>query len=156
MDIIKKERSRAIIIKDEKLVSMYREFDNRVFYTFPGGGKEAEESEEECVIREVLEEFGIEVNPIKKVYVYETDKSIEYFYVCEWIKGEFGSGKGEEYDPNAHKEGLYLPTLMSISSIPTLPLMPKEIASLLYEDYLNNGLNLANHIKHVNISNNKR
>ena len=42
----KKERSRAIIIKDEKLVSMYREFDNRVFYTFPGGGKEGEESEE--------------------------------------------------------------------------------------------------------------
>lgn len=124
--------------------------------SFPGGGKEENETEEECVIREVLEEFGIEVNPIKKVYVYETDKSIEYFYVCEWIKGEFGSGKGEEYDPNAHKEGLYLPTLMSISSIPTLPLMPKEIASLLYEDYLNNGLNLTNHIKHVNISNNKR
>ena len=39
MDLIKKERSRAIIIKDDKLVSMYREFDNRVFSSLPPPGK---------------------------------------------------------------------------------------------------------------------
>ena len=32
---------------------MYREFDDRTFCVFPGGGKEGNESEEECVTSEV-------------------------------------------------------------------------------------------------------
>ena len=63
----KRIRTRAIIMHDNKIVSMYREREGRVFYTFPGGGKEGNESEEECVIREVYEEFGITIKPIKKV-----------------------------------------------------------------------------------------
>lgn len=148
MEVLKRKRARAIIINNDKLVSMYREFEDRVFYVFPGGGIEGEETEEECVIREVYEEFGINVKPIKKVYVYETEKSIEYFYLCEWIDGEFATGTGEEYDVNANKEGIYVPKMIEISNIPNLPLMPSEIASFFYEDYLNNGIELRNDTKH--------
>ncbi len=156
MEVLKRKRSRAIVVNNGKLVSMYREFDGRVFYVFPGGGMEENESEEECVIREVYEEFGMNVKPIKKVYVYETEKSIEYFYLCEWVNGEFATGKGEEYDPNANKEGVYIPKLIEISNIPNLPLMPKEVASSFYEDYTNNGLMLRDDIKHILIDNNAR
>ena len=149
MEFLKRKRSRAIIVKNNKLVSMYREFDDRVFYVFPGGGMEGNESEEECVIREVYEEFGITVKPIKKVYVYETEKSIEYFYLCDWISGKFGTGAGEEFDVNSNKEGVYIPKLIDISSIPNLPLMPKEVASSFYEDYTNNGISLRQDVKHV-------
>ena len=93
----KRLRARAIILQNEKLVSMYREMDGRVFYTFPGGGMEGNESEQECVIREVYEEFGINVKPIKKVYTYENEISIEYFYICDWLDDKFGTGQGEEY-----------------------------------------------------------
>ena len=106
MKVSKRKRARAIVIYNGKLVSMYREFDDRSFYVFPGGGMEDNESEEECVIREVYEEFGITVNPIKKVYVYENERSIEYFYLCDWISGEFGTGVGEEFDVNSNKEGV--------------------------------------------------
>lgn len=149
MKIAKRKRARAIIVNNDKLVSMYREFEDRSFYVFPGGGMENDETEEECVIREVYEEFGIMVKPIKKVYVYENEKSIEYFYLCEWISGEFGTGEGEEFDINSNKQGVYIPELIEISSIPSLPLMPKEVADSFYNDYIANGLNLRNDIKHI-------
>ena len=149
MEFLKRKRSRAIVVNEDKLVCMYRKFDDRVFYVFPGGGMEGNESEEECVIREVYEEFGITVKPIKKVYVYETEKSVEYFYLCDWISGEFGTGLGEEFDVNSNKEGVYIPKLIDISSIPNLPLMPKEVASSFYEDYTNNGISLRQDVKHI-------
>ncbi len=42
----KRKSGRAIVIFDEQIVSMYREREGRVFYTFPGGGMEAGESED--------------------------------------------------------------------------------------------------------------
>ena len=61
MENTKRVRARAIIFDGEKLVSMYRERDGRIFYTFPGGGIEANETLTDCVKREVLEEFGLTV-----------------------------------------------------------------------------------------------
>ena len=137
----KRKRVGAMILIDEKLVSMYREKEGRVYYTFPGGGQDEGETEEECVIREVIEEFGIIVEPIKKVYTYENEKSIEAFYVCKYVSGKFGTGTGEEYK-EGRDHGLYQPVMIDIADIPNLPLMPPEIASAVYEDYKNNGLEL--------------
>ena len=142
----KRIRVRAIIMQDGKLFSMYREKDGRIFYTFPGGGLEGEETEIDCVKREVFEEFGIIVKPIKKVYSYENTISVEYFYICEYISGEFGSGQGEEYKPDRNN-GIYIPKLIDIKNIPNLPLMPPEVASSFYEDYIENGQELRNDIK---------
>ncbi len=136
----KRKRARAIIIvNNNSIISMYREFDDRKFYTFPGGGTEGDETMEECVVREVGEEYGITVKPLKKLYEYDGTNSIEYFYLCEWISGEFGSGKGEEYDKN-NTNGVYKPTIIKIADIPNLPLMPAEVATSLYTDFVNNKL----------------
>lgn len=156
METLKRKRARAIIIKDNKLVSMYREFGDRKFYVFPGGGMEGNESEEECVVREVYEEFGIRAKPIKKVYIYENEKSIEYFYLCDWISGEFGTGVGEEFDENSNKEGVYIPKLIEINDIPNLPLMPQEVALSFYEDYKSNGLLLRDDVNLILVDNNVR
>lgn len=134
----KRISARAIIIFDGKLMAMYREKDGRVYYTFPGGEKEPDESEEECVKREVLEEFGIVVEPIKKVYVYQSQRSIEHFYLAKWISGEFGTGKGEEFQPNRNG-GVYIPKLVNIAELKNLPLMPPEVASAFCKDYSQNG-----------------
>jgi len=144
----KRMRARAIIIKDNKIVSMYRELEDRKFYTFPGGGQEGNETEEECVIREVYEEFGLTIKPIKKVYTYESKRSIEHFFLCEWISGDFATGTGEEFDADRNN-GIYQPMWIDISSIPTLPLMPGEVATAFYEDYISNGITLRDDIKIV-------
>ena len=109
----KRARGRAVIIHEDKIMSMYRERDGEIYYTFPGGGQEKNETIEECVKREVLEEFGINVKPIKKLYTYETKYSIEYFYLAEWVSGKFGSGTGEEFQENRNK-GVYIPKLIKI------------------------------------------
>lgn len=133
----KREGCRAIIIFQNSLMVMYREKADKVYYTFPGGGREENESKEECIIRECLEEFGIRVKPLTIIYEYEDAKSVQHFFVCEWIDGEFGSGEGEEYEAGNNK-GIYVPTFMPLDLITTLPLMPPEIAKALSEDLKNN------------------
>lgn len=144
----KRARARAIIIHEGKMVSMYRERQGRVFYTFPGGGMEGTETEEECVKREVFEEFGLIVKPIKKIYTYENKNSIEHFYIADWLSGEFGSGEGEEFEKNRNN-GVYIPKLIEISDIPNIPLMPPEVASAFYDDYTKNGKDLRNDVKFI-------
>ena len=144
----KRARARAIIIHEGKMVSMYRERQDRVFYTFPGGGMEGTETEEECVKREVFEEFCLIVKPIKKVYTYENKNSIEHFYIADWLSGEFGSGEGEEFEENRNN-GVYIPKLIEISDIPNIPLMPPEVASAFYDDYTKNGKDLRNDVKFI-------
>ena len=137
---------RAIILQNEKMVSMYREKNGRIYYTFPGGGLQENESEKECVIREVIEEFGMVVEPIKKVYTYESEKSIEHFYLCKHISGEFGSGQGEEFQDDRNK-GVYKPMMIEISNIPNLPLMPPEVAEAFYQDYIKDNSDLRNDVE---------
>lgn len=144
----KRARARAIIIHEGKMVSMYRERQGRVFYTFPGGGMKGTETEEECVKREVFEEFGLIVKPTKKVYTYENKNSIEHFYIADWLSGEFGSGEGEEFEENRNN-GVYIPKLIEISDIPNIPLMPPEVASAFYDDYTKNGKDLRNDVKFI-------
>jgi len=144
----KRKRTRAIIYFGDKIATMYREKNDRIFYTFPGGGMEENESEEDCVVREVMEEFGMTIKPLKKVYTYENQISIEHFYICEWISGEFGSGEGEEYQPDRNN-GVYIPKLVNVSDIPSLPLMPPEVAKAFYEDYVKYGKMLNNKVKFV-------
>ena len=69
------------------------------YYTFPGGGLEEGEDLEIGVKREIEEEFGIQVNVIKKLY---EEESIEfdqksYYFLCEYKSGEFGTGTGPEF-----------------------------------------------------------
>ena len=142
----KRIRARAIIIKDGKLLSMYREREGRVFYTFPGGGLEGDESLEECVKREVYEEFGIIIKPLKLVFNYENKNSVEHFFLAEWVSGEFGTGKGEEFQAN-QTNGVYIPKLIEIKDIPNLPLMPPEVATAFYNDYVKNGNNIEGNLE---------
>lgn len=134
----KRESCRAIIFKDGKMVAMYREKNDRKYYTFPGGGMDEGETIDECVVREVIEEFGITVKPIREVYTYEDHKTYQHFILCDWVSGELGTGEGEEFQGDEAR-GVYEPMLIEVENIPNLPLMPPEAASQVYEDYKSYG-----------------
>ena len=146
----KRTSCRAIVIEDNALVTMYREKEDRVYYTFPGGGINEGESREECVKRECMEEFGITVEPIRQVYTYENDKTIQHFFICKWVDGELGSGEGEEFAPDRNR-GIYVPTLMPLKEIGNLPLMPPEVAKALAEDLEKYGTELASGVRVFNV-----
>lgn len=118
--------------------------DIQDYYTFPGGGLEDNETLEEGVIREIKEEFGITVRVIKKLYEMKSEKfnQKEYFFLCEYVEGIFGTGDGPEFsnNPKYIDSGEYLPEIIKKEDIEGLLLLPPEIKEKFVEDLKNNNL----------------
>lgn len=108
------------------------------YYVFPGGGLEPDDvSIEDGVKREIREEFGIEVNVIKKLYENIIENELaEYVYLCEYSSGEFGTGSGPEFsnDPAYADRGEYLPEIVDKYKIKELPLIPVIFKEKLVKD----------------------
>lgn len=85
----------AIIFKDNKLVVMYREKAGRVYFTFPRGGLEQGETLTDCVVRECKEEFGIDIKPIKQVYTYENQTSLQHFFCVSGLVASLAQAKAK-------------------------------------------------------------
>ena len=81
---------RAVMIRDGKILVTY-ETKNDGQYMIPGGGIEECETEQECVVREVIEETGYVIRPseclLKINEYYEDWKFVSLFFLGE-IVGE--------------------------------------------------------------------
>ena len=119
-------------------VGVLKRKDYQEYYTFPGGGLEEGETLEEGVIREIKEEFGINVKVIRKLYEMKSEKfnQKEYFYLCKYVDGEFGTGDGPEFnnDPKYIDSGKYLPEIIKKENIKDILLLPIEIKELFIKD----------------------
>ena len=115
--------------------------DIQEYYTFPGGGLEEGETLEEGTIREIKEEFGIDVEAVKELYKMESERfnQKEYFYLCKYIGGEFGTGEGPEFshDPKYADSGEYLPEIIKREDIEKIFLLPGEIKDKFVDDIKN-------------------
>ena len=83
--------SRAIIIHDDKI--LLNCFGDGLYYNFPGGGIEQNETATQAVAREVLEEsgltvdvgklvFSLEYEPFNSNYCYGDGHHISFFFRC--------------------------------------------------------------------------
>ena len=119
-------------------VGVLKRKDIQEYYTFPGGGLEEGETLEEGTIREIKEEFGIDVKVVKKLYELESEKfnQKEYFFLCEYIGGEFGTGEGPEFsnNPKYIDSGKYLPEIVKKEDVKNIPLLPPEIKEKFVND----------------------
>ena len=119
-------------------VGVLKRKDIQEYYTFPGGGLEEGETLEEGTIREIKEEFGIDVKVERKLYEMESEKfnQKEYFFLCEYIGGKFGTGQGPEFsnNPKYVDSGKYLPEIVKIEDIKNILLLPPEIKEKLVKD----------------------
>lgn len=108
------------------------------YYTFAGGGLEENETLEEGTKREIKEEFGIEVEIVKKMYEIERikQKQKEYFFLCKYIGGKFGTGTGPEFsnNPKYAYRGKYKPEIIKKEDLPKILLLPTEIRDKFIED----------------------
>lgn len=108
------------------------------YYVFPGGGVEGEESLEEGVIREVLEEFGITVEVKEKLYFRQIGEELdEYLFLCKYVSGTLGTGTGPEFsgDPKYADRGLYIPTIVPKEEMKNIRLIPEEFKEKLIKDF---------------------
>ena len=83
-----REGCRGIVFKDGLyLIVRLAKWD---VYTFPGGGREDNESLVECCKREVLEETGIKVDVVElKTTVEEyfiDSKWVNHYFICDFIE----------------------------------------------------------------------
>lgn len=131
---------RGIIKKDEGIILIHRlkpreDGTIRNYYVVPGGKMELGESEEETVKREIYEELGITVEPERRLLEYNSDydDSIQIFYLCKYLDGIVGTGKGPEITKPSEYKGSFNPEIVKIEEIPNINLVPKEI-----KDFLSN------------------
>ena len=105
------------------------------YYAFPGGGLE-EESKEEGTIREIKEELGIDVKIVELLYTFYGETMDEYFYLCEYVGGDFGTGDGPEFDKNAEYEhrGEYTPVLVLKEEVEELLILPPQAKEVFVND----------------------
>ena len=106
------------------------------YYVFPGGGREGNESFEEGTIREIKEEFGIDVQVIKELYTIQNDKAEEHFFLCEYVSGKLGTGQGPEFsgDPKYIDRGTYTPEIIAKDKVKDIMLLPTEVKEMLIKD----------------------
>lgn len=109
------------------------------YYVFPGGGVESYDSiYEDAVKREILEEFGIEVEVKNKLYSRRINNEYEeHLYYCIYISGKLGTGTGPEFsgDPKYADRGEYIPTIIPKNKIRNIRLLPEEFKKKMLQDF---------------------
>lgn len=85
--------ARAIILEDRKLLTFHRKRLDKSgkwieYYSLPGGQIDAGETPESAVIRELHEEMGVKIKPLKLV-AHSKEKIFEhYIFAAEIISGK--------------------------------------------------------------------
>ncbi len=125
---MKRVNGRAIIIDNDEIILMFRRKIKdgivKEYYAIPGGGKEENETIEECVKREVNEEFNLDVEVKEFLGKVEDDKNIGYIYNAKIIGGTLKLG-GEELEHNK-EENYYEVRRVKLSEIDNIDLLEEN------------------------------
>lgn len=149
---------RGVVKIDGKLLLLHRIKHGEEYWVVPGGGVEQGESYEETVVREMEEEVGIVVKPLKELVRVEFGDVEEYlgnrkiidekaiatiylpgwsamdiFYLCEYVSGEVGSGTGVEFAERSSVDNFYEIQAISAEELHSINIKPAEIKEVLLE-----------------------
>jgi len=112
-------RAGVVLIEDDKVALIERYRDGNHYFVFPGGGADEGETPEEAAVREMEEETGVRVVVRQKVIEIHFGLSTQHYFLVKRVSGEYGTGSGEEYDPEPENpaRGTYLPIWMPIKEL---------------------------------------
>lgn len=132
------KRVRAIIVDNDKVLTIKRTKPDQTYWVMPGGGVEAEENNHQALIREIKEELGLIIKPGELLIEVSSTKpetfgQMEYFYACKIISGVFGSGDGPEFQKDSHYVGSFSFEWLSAQDLSNVNLLPKDIKNKLSE-----------------------
>lgn len=105
MSELKKKRPKAcvgvMIFKDDKILIGKRKSTashGAGEYSFPGGHIEAEESFEDAIVREVMEEAGVKIKNLKFLCVINTDEYKDHQAVLVSFVADWGSNEPKDFE----------------------------------------------------------
>jgi 8-oxo-dGTP pyrophosphatase MutT (NUDIX family) len=123
-------RVSAIIVKNKKVLLMHRKKDGEEYWVFPGGGVEENETSEQAIKREVLEETSLKVTDCSYSFDYLDENKVAHpVFVCEVEDGDPKLG-GPEAEKHS-EEDWYHPEWINLEDAVKLNVYPDEGKSVL-------------------------
>lgn len=122
----KRERAAAVIIRDGKILLMYRKNAWKgEYYILPGGMTERGEKPLSAALREVEEETGLAITINRMLFELEDDYGRHFVYLARPVSGEPVLGGAEALFNSRLDE--YRLEWMSIEQLPEIPLISPEV-----------------------------
>ena len=127
---------RAVIIKDEQLLLLRKEYeDGSELYALPGGGQDTGETLEAALKRECLEEIGcdVELHELLQIADYFKPRAtqppsrrhlVEFLFRCS-VAADYSAGNGPH--PDRHQVDVIW---VAIGDLHRLPMMPASLANV--------------------------
>lgn len=133
-DITTRRSARGIIIRAGHVALIERRRSGEHFYVAPGGSVEPGESSAEALVREIQEELGLLVEPVRIVAEVTFPDRIQLFWLADIRGGQFGTGTGLEMTERpTDAYGTYRPIWMPIAEVFRHSVRPARIATILVE-----------------------
>ena len=134
------ERTRAIIIDSDKILLINRIKGNDSYWVVPGGAVESSETHEQAIKRECLEELGVKIE-LEKLFLQrlgdkpEIEGQQEFFYLCNIVDGQIGTGQGPEFQAGTKYKGEYIIKWVALKDLPDVNLKPEEVKNKIFQLY---------------------
>lgn len=116
--------SRAIIIKDGKLLVTKRNKFGSEYYILIGGGVDFGETLEQALLRELAEESGVQVANPRLVFTENAGfmYGVQNIFLCEYVGGEPAlHPESAEAKISAMGKNTYEPVWLSLEELATVP-----------------------------------
>lgn len=123
-----RDRGAVVIIRNNRVALIKRVRAESVYYVFPGGGIEPDETPEAAAKREAWEELGVKVE-IQECLATVEFNGKQYFFQAIIREGEFGTGSGEEF--NDPQRGAYIPLWIELNELDHLDVKPRKVANII-------------------------
>jgi len=124
-----RKSSRVVVIKDEKLLVMFRNKFGAKYVTLPGGRIEIGETAEQAAVREALEETSIKVKNPRLVFIDHADfYGDQFVFLCDYVSGEPALSAGStELEINKLGKNLYEPGWLSLKELSSVSFVSDEL-----------------------------
>jgi 8-oxo-dGTP diphosphatase len=122
-----------IVIEDESILLVKSDYGTGLFWTVPGGGLDFEESLENCGVREIKEETGLDVKIERFLYLREyiphndKDHVIDMYFLAKRIGGKLKTGN----DPDHKKQVIRSAEFVKIKDLGKIKIFPEVLPELL-------------------------
>lgn len=116
----RKQIVRAIVLNDDKLLTMRRDKFGTQYYTLIGGAVDIGEDLEAALRRELREETGLEVGTMRPVFMEDAGEmyGVQYVFLCEYKGGEPHLSTGtDEAAITAMGKNIYDPVWLPVSEL---------------------------------------